>query len=66
VAHLAGALGVPCVVLLSFPADWRWGQSGDTTSLYESFRLARCDSLDDWASALRRADRHIDALLRRP
>jgi tetratricopeptide (TPR) repeat protein len=66
VAHLAGALGVPCVVLLSFPADWRWGQSGETTSLYESFRLARCDSLDDWASALRKADRHIDALLRRP
>jgi len=62
VAHLAGALGVPCVVLLSFPADWRWGQSGETTSLYESFRLARCDSLDDWASALCKADQHVDAL----
>ena len=27
-AHLAGALGVPTVLMLSAPADWRWGQAG--------------------------------------
>ena len=27
-AHLAGALGVPTVLMLSAPADWRWGRLG--------------------------------------
>ena len=35
-AHLCGALGVPCVVLLNAPCDWRWGQSGERTFLYDS------------------------------
>ena len=35
VAHLAGALGIPTVLILSAPADWRWGQSGRRTFLYD-------------------------------
>ena len=38
---LCGSLGVPCV-LLNAPCDWRWGQWGDHTFLYDSIRLARC------------------------
>ena len=35
-AHLAGALGSQ-LMRLSCPADWRWGQSGERTFLYDSF-----------------------------
>ena len=63
VAHLAGALGVPCVVLLSAPADWRWGQLGATTPLYASFSLARCQIRDAWHTALQQADQQVAAIL---
>ena len=43
VAHLAGALGIPTVLMLSAPADWRWGKSGSETFLYDAMSLAlRC------------------------
>ena len=42
VAHLAGALGIPTVLMLNAPADWRWGQSGHRTFLYDSMTLVRC------------------------
>ncbi|CAG0934555.1 hypothetical protein PLCT1_02770, partial [Planctomycetaceae bacterium] len=41
VAHLAGALGKDVVLLLSRHHDWRWGNEGDTTRWYGSFRLLR-------------------------
>ena len=63
VAHLAGALGVPCVLLLSAPADWRWGQAGGTTPLYSSVHLARCEARDAWHTALQQADHHVAAIL---
>ena len=58
-AHLCGAVGVNCVVLLNAPCDWRWGQSGDCTFLYESIKLARCPSPHAWDQAMQSADRWI-------
>jgi hypothetical protein len=49
VAHLAGALGVPCHVLLSTACDWRWRLGRDRTAWYDSLRLHRQTVLDDWA-----------------
>jgi tetratricopeptide (TPR) repeat protein len=48
VAHLAGALGVPCHVLLSSACDWRWRLGRDSTAWYDSLRLHRQIVLDDW------------------
>ena len=62
-AHLCGALGVPCVVLLNAPCDWRWGQSGERTFLYDSIRLARCPSPHAWDQAMLTADRYIADLM---
>ena len=58
-AHLCGALGVPCVVLLNSPADWRWGQAGADCFLYRSVRLARCPRPGAWQEALELAGNHV-------
>ena len=49
VAHLAGALGVPCHVLLSAAVDWRWQLNRRDTPWYRSVRLYRQNRLGDWS-----------------
>jgi ADP-heptose:LPS heptosyltransferase len=40
-AHLAGALGVPVWLALSFNPDWRWMQGRDDSPWYPTMRLFR-------------------------
>lgn len=53
-AHLAGALGVPCWVLLQHRADWRWMQHGDRSPWYPSLRLWRQTESGGWNELMRR------------
>lgn len=62
-AHLCGAMGVPCVLLLNSPADWRWGQAGADCFLYGSVRLARCPRPGAWPEALDLAGNHVAEFL---
>jgi tetratricopeptide (TPR) repeat protein len=45
VAHLAGALGVPCWILLTDNADWRWIGGETATFWYPRVRLFRARRL---------------------
>jgi len=61
--HFAGALGVPCHVMLPVDPDWRWGEDGHDFRWYDGTRLYRQRRDGDWrpvvdgvAHALRRKD----------
>jgi len=62
VPHLAGALGVPTVLLLSTNADWRWLTSGRRTAWYPSMTLLRQEQLGDWAPVLAALPGELDRL----
>lgn len=54
VAHLAGALGLPVMLLLAHRAEWRWMADREDSPWYPTFRLYRQSSPGDWASVLAR------------
>jgi tetratricopeptide (TPR) repeat protein len=52
VAHLAGALGKPVVILLPYAADFRWMRVRDDTPWYPSAKLLRQPAFGDWDSVI--------------
>ena len=54
VAHLAGALGRPVVILLPFAADFRWMRNRDDTPWYPTARLFRQPAFGDWDGVIAR------------
>lgn len=51
-AHIAGALGTPCWVLLPKASEWRWGTPEKPNVLYPNLRTFRADAVGDWSAAL--------------
>lgn len=52
VIHLAGAMGVPCWVLLPYNPDWRWGLDGEKTIWYDSLKLFRQSERGNWTQVI--------------
>jgi len=58
-AHLAGALGLKVLTLLSFDADWRWLQKIDYSPWYPTMKLFRQDKPGSWKNVLLRVKHEI-------
>ena len=54
VAHLAGALGIPTLLLISYQPDWRWLLDRDDSPWYPSLRLYRQPTYGDWDSVIKK------------
>jgi tetratricopeptide (TPR) repeat protein len=52
VAHLAGALGQPCFLLLRHSGEWRWLSGRADTPWYPSMRILRQRARGDWAGVV--------------
>jgi tetratricopeptide (TPR) repeat protein len=62
-AHLAGALGVPVWVALSYAADWRWLLGREDSPWYPTMRLFRQPGLGNWAAVFGRMAAELRRLL---
>lgn len=47
-AHLAGAMGKPCIVLLPYNYNWRWHMNLDHCNWYDSVKLFRLGKKETW------------------
>jgi hypothetical protein len=65
IAHLAGALGVPVWVALTFAPDWRWLVDREDSPWYPSMRLFRQRRLGAWSEVFGRMAAELATLPRR-
>jgi hypothetical protein len=54
VAHLAGALGKPVWIMVTYIPDWRWLLDRDDSPWYPTARLFRQANVDDWEGVIAR------------
>jgi hypothetical protein len=64
VAHLAGALGVPTLLLVPLVPDWRWLLHRSDTPWYGSVQLLRQSALFEWAPVIDAARSRVVHLIR--
>lgn len=65
-AHLAGALGRPCWVLLLYASDWRWLMNRDDSPWYPTLRLFRQGRVNHWDDVFERVGEALGAFLGPP
>jgi ADP-heptose:LPS heptosyltransferase len=51
-AHLAGAMGIPTLLLLPYAPDFRWLLDRDDSPWYPSMRLFRQPRPEDWGAVI--------------
>ena len=53
-AHLAGALGIPTLLLVSYIPDWRWMMGRADSPWYPTLRIYRQPEPGNWATVIER------------
>ena len=61
-AHLAGALAVPCWLLLQHAADWRWLHGRTDSPWYPSLTLFRQPTPGNWAAVIAQVQQRLATL----
>lgn len=61
--HIAGALGVPTLALISIPAYWQWPAGGLASRWYESVKLLRQDAPGHWQSVLDQISTELESII---
>jgi hypothetical protein len=62
VAHLAGAMGKPVWVLVTYVADWRWMRDRSDSPWYPTMRLFRQPRPGDWKTPIERVVQEVKCL----
>ncbi|SCA55987.1 TPR repeat-containing protein [Candidatus Terasakiella magnetica] len=65
VAHLAGALGKECWLMLPFTPDWRWMNEREDSPWYPHMRIFRQKKPTDWEGTFKRLYHALDEKLAR-
>lgn len=60
VVHLAGALNISSIVLLSPHADWRWLMEEERSTWYPNTSILRQQASGDWSPIIQRAKEMIE------
>jgi tetratricopeptide (TPR) repeat protein len=66
VAHLAGAMGKPLMLLLPFAADFRWLRERQDSPWYPTAQLYRQPKFGDWKSVISMLARDLTLFSRHP
>lgn len=59
VNHLAGSMGLPCILVLRWFADWRWMRIPETSPYYPTMRLFRMQRRNDWPEVMARVTEEV-------
>jgi len=63
VGHLAGALGKPALIMVTYNTDWRWLRQTHQTPWYDSVKIFRQRVQDDWKPVLARVKGTLRGML---
>lgn len=61
--HMAGAIGVKTIGLLSIPSYWAYPASGEDSRWYDSVSLIRQSAAGDWSTVVLALDQKLESLL---
>ncbi len=63
-AHLAGALGKPCFILLPYIYNWRWHMDMSHCDWYDCVKLFKQNSPADWNEVMERVRIEIEKMVK--